>query len=402
MSRQTRPMASSASGSGSRIEGEPINERTTSTRVARRPLRVPREIAANIAMYTAADDLQYLCDLTGALTIDQATYHRYDPRPYLRNLVQDPNALLFIMRKWNVILSGSRASAFFYPSASTNSSDWDFYCTGGTAPAAMFSMALQEMGAEWEYTHVDPDIEEHYAGCFLILRGTLRGHSVQLMWYSRHQIGAFKTIVEFHSSIVQCFISGYCAVSMYHKTSSRNEMMAWELSEHSNPRKRAKAPGCVAKYVARGFEKIEYSNATGAEKGLNLPWNPRRISDEGCLFIDFKEHLNYPDQYSKALHDAAVEIIKNMGWIELPSGELQASNGVQSPPSSLYRCLLMSDPASRATLVISSEEEDGVSEDTVSITVMRDEVRGGETYHMPWMSAGLSSKTYFIPRYSPI
>lgn len=313
---------------------------------ARRPLRVPAEIAANIAMYTNDDDLQSLCDATGTLTIDQANYHRYDPRPYLKNLVYDPDRLLSAMREWNVVLSGSRASAFFYPSATTENSDWDFYCTGGTVAAAMFSNAL---GAEWETSQRGSEDETAYNGSFLILRGSLRGHSIQLMWYNEASMGAFGTIVEFHSSIVQCFISGWCAVSMYHKVSVQNKMLVWELDGIRNPEKKAKAPRCVAKYAERGFEVIPYAKESiGVNCNLNLPWNPRCVSDEGCLLIDFKHYTTYANHRLDTLHDAAIEEIKSMKWSEMAGHggrELRWSSGsVNSKEWGLYRCLRETEP----------------------------------------------------------
>jgi len=312
----------------------------------RRPLRVPAEVAANIAVYTNDGDLQSLCDATGTLTIDQARYHRNDPRPYLRSLVRYPDRLLSAMRKWNVVLSGSRASAFFYPSAATETSDWDFYCTGGNAAAAMFSKTLWHMGAEWQTTY--DESQNAYDGNFLILHGTLCGQSIQLMWYNKAPLGAFGTIVEFHSSIVQCFISGWCAVSMYHKISSQNKIMVWELDGTRHPVKKAKAPRCVAKYVERGFEIIPYSKEMiGVNQNLNLLWNPRRIADDGCLVIDFKDYITYENQ-ELALHDAAMEEIKSKTWREEagPEGrELRWSSGsVHSLQSGLYRCLRDTEP----------------------------------------------------------
>jgi hypothetical protein len=330
-------MASSTPAGSSRTE----SERATRVGVAS---HVPREVVANIAMYTNDGDLQSLCDATGRLTIKEANYHRYDPRPYLQNLVRNPNTLLTAMREWNVVLSGSRASAFFYPSASTNNSDWDFYCTGGVLAASMFCRALWKMGAVWGTTQREIGDDERYNGSFLILRGTLRGQSIQLMWYNRSNMGAFATIVEFHSSIVQCFISGWCAVSMYHKASSQDKMIVWELDEVRNPEKKAKAPRCVAKYVKRGFKEIPYSKeAIGVNQNLDLPWNTRRISDEGCLVIDFKNYTTYSNQRLNALHDAAMEEIKNMRWTEFagPAGrELRWSKGSKkSTEWGLYRCL---------------------------------------------------------------
>jgi len=65
-------------------------------------------------------------------------------------------------------------------------------------------------------------------------------------------------------------------------------------------------------------------------QNLNLQWNPRRISDDGCLVIDFKSYMTYTNQKLDALHDAAIEEIKSMRWSEIagPEGrELRWSTG---------------------------------------------------------------------------
>ncbi|OAP53871.1 hypothetical protein AYL99_11893 [Fonsecaea erecta] len=50
-----------------------------------------------------------------------------DVRLYLRRPTTDPDLLLYQMRKYGAILSGSRAADYFAPGASSESSDWDFY-----------------------------------------------------------------------------------------------------------------------------------------------------------------------------------------------------------------------------------------------------------------------------------
>jgi hypothetical protein len=103
------------------------------------------------------------------LIIEEAKYHRYDPRPYLKNLVRDLDTLLSAIREWNIVLSGSRVSAFFYPSASTKNSDWDFYYISGTLTTSIFSITLQKMGAEWETSQRESKDITTYNGNFLVL-----------------------------------------------------------------------------------------------------------------------------------------------------------------------------------------------------------------------------------------
>ncbi|OAP54064.1 hypothetical protein AYL99_11598 [Fonsecaea erecta] len=50
-----------------------------------------------------------------------------DVRPNLMPLTKSPDLLLYQMREYGVVLSGSRAAEYFAPGASLEDSDWGFY-----------------------------------------------------------------------------------------------------------------------------------------------------------------------------------------------------------------------------------------------------------------------------------
>ncbi|KUJ23708.1 uncharacterized protein LY89DRAFT_775969 [Mollisia scopiformis] len=299
------------------------------------PHPVSAEVAARIAT-TPHEGLQSLCDITEDLTIGQAKYHKYNPRTYFTTLIDDPDFLLKSMCHANVGLSGSRAAAFFYPHACTPESDWDFYCSGGDVAVAKFTHLLTSLGATWginkksnkETNEAERKKYGEYSDNFSTVEGQLNGHSIQVMWDHEIRKGAFQTILEFHSSIVQCFISASCAVSMYHNISSQNQLVAWYLDWVLHPVKRAKAPKCVAKYVSRGFEVVPYSRKLvglpnyAQESALNLPSMPRAVSDKGCLLINFDVYQEAPNAVDTALHSATMEEIMNLRWTEELNSEL--------------------------------------------------------------------------------
>jgi hypothetical protein len=128
------------------------------------------------------------------------------------------------------------------------------------------------------------------------LQGSLNGHKLQVMWYRAKQRGVFDTILKFHSSIVQCFISGWCAASLYHHISKQDKMVAWEIDGLLHPRKRRKAPQCVAKYQYSGFKLISYERKVAGLSTLEPDLSgchemPRSLQDKGCLIIYFKPYL---------------------------------------------------------------------------------------------------------------
>ncbi|KAL2075907.1 hypothetical protein VTL71DRAFT_850 [Oculimacula yallundae] len=293
------------------------------------------EIQLFIAHYLQADDLASWCE---AVELPLAAAHKsiYNPLVYLRPLTQYPQHLLALLRETDTILSGSRAAGFFYPGACLPTSDWDFYCPANNITVARFTLGLQKLGAAWDYLNLRDDNNFHfYDSNFFVLHGTIAGQRLQVIWHKYNIKGPIKTILEFHSSIVQCYISGYAAVSMYHTTSSRNQNFVWTLDPIQHPVKHARAPHCVRKYSARGFEVVPYeAQSTGlvsaelAELGLQVE---RRIGDQGCFIVDFATFYlcdilprSRSSLRAYALHSAAMQDIRAFQWSEGLQGELSS------------------------------------------------------------------------------
>ena len=134
-----------------------------------------------------------------------------DPRELLRNLVPDPQELLSMMLRCDVMLAGSRAAAFFYPAATTAQSDWDFYANSRPESALRFAAYLEGCGVSWEPL---PDRCQDPYHPLSVLSGTRLGQKVQLI-SARSDASVLETVLSFHSTVVQCAIAGFGGLALY-------------------------------------------------------------------------------------------------------------------------------------------------------------------------------------------
>jgi hypothetical protein len=275
---------------------------------------------------------------------------------YLSKLTDNPGLLLSAMRDCHVFISGSRAPDFIYGGVCGNASDWDFYGQSCDVTAARFMCELTKMGVVWSGCVDGTEREIPYEGSFVVMEGNLvssvsgpEGSKIQFMWTRTTSKSAFQTVVEFHSSVVQCMITGWCAISMYHLVTSKRKIMAWDIDPVVNPIKREKAPGRVAKYVSRGFGIVEYSPGVTNTVVLQLPGmvrHPRSISDTGCLVVDFKSVLGYVTPLENTMHDIAMGEIRSMNWSEGqgPNCRLSWARAQgESAECGLYRSMKMTE-----------------------------------------------------------
>jgi len=173
---------------------------------------------------------------------------REDPVRYLRKFVDKAIEWMTVLLHTNSMISGSTASAFFAPGANTEESDIDIYCPGEDGYIVALTFGLSKLGVQWDISNedaedtdeddnsiVDDDAYDNMLKSLKIIRGTIttRGivRKVQVMWaYGKP---ASSNIVLFHSTITQCFISGFCAVSMYHNLTRLNRFVHWGYNDAS-------------------------------------------------------------------------------------------------------------------------------------------------------------------------
>lgn len=241
------------------------------------------------------------------------------------------------------VLGGSRAADFFAPDATTDDSDWDFYIQGSITLITAFTLVLSRIGVVWEVvedianTNKYADLEDEEVDVLNILRGTLKNgkttHQVQLMWVKG--CPALWNIVNFHSSLVQCFISGFCAVSMYHDLTRKQEFCHWgynsaryrviqqtttsvstsiERHEYMNLYEGSTRRSALAahKYVQRGFRCLRYRTKFVEDSLIPLV---RSVGDNKSYIVMLK-HCDKHTERDRHYMSIAKDTIKHSSWLQ--------------------------------------------------------------------------------------
>lgn len=246
--------------------------------------------------------------------IKRCEHARLNPITYMAQLTKYSKDLLMVMGALGVVLSGSRAANYFYPGLCNNDSDWDFYCDGDLDSVVRFSTYMERIGVEWEWlSGHDRDQEREYDHCEL-LRGILckdgKVHVVQLVWTTYGCKNAVSLILNFHSSVVQCFLTGFCAVSMYESLTSVGKSLAW-----CNPN--SEGTSARHKYANRGVKYISYDWYMGIVDdvgNINLDIvgpNSRSLMDSDAKFISFSRYFSYLDDI-----DPLKELLQRVVWCD--------------------------------------------------------------------------------------
>ncbi|KAH6667307.1 hypothetical protein B0J14DRAFT_642676 [Halenospora varia] len=262
---------------------------------------------------------------------------RCDPLLFLGELFEDPERLLDLMRCTGAVITGSRAAAYFCPGACVVSSDVDFFCPSDIETVALFTYHLNLMGVKWisfEPLEKESQVEflDYYSKGFNLLRGILHHKEgkidVQCVWSANHHRTASSNIFGFHSTLVQCFISGFAAVSLYDKYTSARQTIHWEANDpNTASRQRHRKyiqPGVLSvkrgeveeympstdnnrnerkifeKYSGRGFEFVKYFSQGKLAHGYRDEIGPygsriRSVGDSGCRIVSFKPYLKHDD-----------------------------------------------------------------------------------------------------------
>jgi hypothetical protein len=262
---------------------------------------------------------------------------RCNPLTFLGRLFPDPEKLLDLMRCTLVVITGSTATEFISPGARVASSDVDFYCPSDIETVALFTYHLSLMGVEWvvpsEREPRKPKDEslDYYAMGFELRKGTLRHNgqiiNVQCIWSASQHRTASSNIFHFHSTLVQCFITGFAAVSLYDKYTSAKQGIHWTANDTNVARGQRHrkytqkgvlsvedgevqeyTPGSsdedrnelkiIEKYRERGFEFVEHFSKGTLAHGSGNEIGPygfriRYVGDSGCRIVEFKSYLKH-------------------------------------------------------------------------------------------------------------
>jgi hypothetical protein len=329
---------------------------------------LPYEVIERIVGYTNIGDMDeaalvgsMLSSSLSSAQIAQLMADRKSPVRYLRTLTRHPDKLLEAMRNTKSILAGSRAVAYFSPDACAIDSDWDFYCQGDLILGTAFTVALSGLGFTWEDSvelpgRKDSHGSEEYPSSgmlFNILRGTVttKGvtHNVQVMWIDRR--AATTNVIGFHSSLTQCFVSGFCAVSMYHHLTRRQLFFHWGHNDRDRMANRKttargesnyspdsggeqlqeqyeystqRSATVANKYTARGFSCIRYDSPIGlvSHHGSLRTVSPtagvriRHVSDGGSYVVPFDKYISLSNLDACLYLIYALGTIGMLAWLE--------------------------------------------------------------------------------------
>lgn len=314
---------------------------------------VPYDIILSIVQYVPIQKVKMLVSmLSPELSEDDRAevYHRRsDPLRYFKQLIKNPEELLRCMSMYNVILSGSRAAEYFSPGLIDEDSDWDFYIRNDRRAAAGFMYCLNRAGVEWvdkslnivfkddpnnEDDHSSADsVDAYIDGLISYATGYLyhngKRNKIQLIRSAERYMCAEYNLGNFHSSIVQCYISGSSAVCMYSHLTSNYKSLYWY---YSNP---ACGPGIGTnrywttrtttrpKYELRGVQYIGYDLYNNTASRLiesNGPFNESRIrsiNDKISYIIPYHNYVQDKESTKRILNSYHSEI-ESTFWTEMP------------------------------------------------------------------------------------
>jgi hypothetical protein len=226
---------------------------------------------------------------------DDQTYlirNRADPT-FLKELVDKPHELLMMMHDCEVLLSGSRATTYFWPGFDSSASDWDFYTHPNVHCWLRFAVYLVSIGVEWIIPdNLDEEVIDIYKGtvlCGRLLRNG-RYQNVQLVIHWGQSTSSVQTILSFHSSIVQNFICGFGAISMYGSLTTARISHVWEPREWFDPEIYQADQKAVDKYVQRGVQYVLPDQAATGYPQVPLPKH-RTLTDAGTICVSFHDYI---------------------------------------------------------------------------------------------------------------
>lgn len=229
--------------------------------------------------------------------------NRADPT-FLKELVDKPHELLMMMHDCEVLLSGSRATTYFWPGFDSSASDWDFYTHPNIHCWLKFAVYLVSIGVEWIIPdNLDQEAIDIYKGSVICGRLFRNGRyqNVQLVTHWGQSTSSIQAILAFHSSIVQNFICGFGAISMYGSLTTAGLSRVWEPREWFDSDIYQADQEAVNKYVQRGVQYVLPDQAATGSSRVPLPKH-RTLADAGTICVPFHDYVQ------RCLEDSAAEL----------------------------------------------------------------------------------------------
>lgn len=298
------------------------------------------DILNQIVKYIDIDSIETACRcLVHSISkeeIKSIIRYRQNPMLLLKRLVDEPEVLLLGMGFAGVLLSGSQATEYFYPGIVSKGSDWDFYCPSSYILVHKFETFMEGMGVKWiRRIDANEDIGNRDGNPYYNLDTTIGKvkhnnvvHTVQLIRDSKRNGNAFNLIVQFHSSIVQCFISAYGAVCMYSNLTMRGRSIAWDSRVGSSEEKE-NGQKARSKYISRGIKYTSYEWYMNVEQDIQnhyisidiVDTIQRKIGDDRSRVIPFNCYYDEGIKYLNILYDRGeteLSVFQGLDWLQNP------------------------------------------------------------------------------------
>lgn len=293
--------------------------------------------------------------------IDCLIKRRCNPVPLMAKLVQDPEGLRSMMHDCDVVLVGSRAVGYFWPAASQVDADWRFITHPHVSHWLKFAAYLLSIGVKWDVPRDPedqvPEWQNHgfhgegrrASSTRRVLRGTLlhrgRRHEVELAAHPEHpsQQSSIQEVLKLHSSIAQCFITGFGAACLYAQRTAAGQSYIWKVGTCHDSAPREKAQREADKYARGGIDYVHQPKRAALNPCRIPEPRLRRMGDDGTLCVSFAP---YTGEKRRQRVTADFDILRKLTWWEDVAG-LEA---VRQSSGSFWSLDLEDDWADRALL----------------------------------------------------
>ncbi|KAH8800788.1 hypothetical protein F5884DRAFT_890484 [Xylogone sp. PMI_703] len=322
------------------------------------PKHIPIDIIQGILEYTSIGQLEGILDKFGVddeAVRQKLVAYRCNPLIYLERTFDHAQNLLALMRCTGVVLGGSGGGEFYTPGLRKGDSDWDFFCPYDIPVMAVFTYHMHKMGVIWETDRLpDPippaeDIALYQLRRFSVTKGTLKNSKgtakIQVI-----RGGTSFSVWRFHSTITQCFMTGFAAVSPYHAYTYRKESLYWLRNDTGLPRTQNDGSWSVSadpslsegkrKYESRGVKYVEYeSRGKKAHGGTSVigkyGGRYRNLGDRGCYIVSFKQYLQHENW--EIPFDMYFEALSYVSFAETSRGTFSITSVLDEPASYMGR-----------------------------------------------------------------
>jgi hypothetical protein len=283
---------------------------------------------------------------------------RCSPIALLGKLVAQPEELRNMMHDCDVMLVGSRAVSFFWPSKSLANSDWNFITHPHVSHWLKFAAYLVSIGVEFEMPASMDDpcttdasdasaLEQEHHSEIKVLRGTLwhkgRRQRVQLAAHPEHprQQSSIQEVLRLHSSIDQCFVTGFGAVCMYAPQTTNGQSHVWSVGDCHDNSPRVKAQRQIDRNIGRGIEYIRSRSHAKLDPSRIPEPKLRKMGDTGALTIPFEQYVS--DEKAETVR-ADYDRLLEISWWE----ECHGLKAVRQAGGSFWSLSLEDDWVERA------------------------------------------------------